>query len=174
MDEVVKKWLNQQEKHFKSLHLTPTRIEKGWKTDEKIVTWDEELYHALVNDFNDSSFLYCYKVEIKKGKEKIHYIDFQLNQRIYRFYFFCDETKTLTWHIIIRNEEIGTYFQEFRNIEKEELETLYQKVQKIISTINQMPAYRVKLAIKEVVLGEEEEENLNFFECLRNMDILEE
>jgi len=174
MDEVVKKWLIQQEKHFKSLHLTPTKNGKGWKTDKKIVTWDEELYQVLQRYFADCSFLYCYKVESKAGKEKIHYIDFQLNQRMYRFYFYCDEGKTLTWQIIIKNEEIGTYFQEFRNIEKEELENLYQKVRKVIDMINQMPMYRVKLAIKEVVLGEEEEENLNFFDCLRKMDILEE
>jgi hypothetical protein len=174
MDEMVKKWLNQQEKHFKSLHLTPKKIEKGWKTDERISTWNEELYHALADDFKNSPFLYCYKVEKLNGKDKIHYIDFQLNHRMYRFYFFCDEDKTLNWRIIIKNEEIGTFFQEFRNIEKEEMELLYEKVQKIISTINQMPSYRVKLAIKELTLGEEEEENLNFFECLRNLDIIYE
>lgn len=151
MERMMEKWMKKEKRNAEKWGSSIQFFDKGFERDGRKIMWEEQLYDLFQEVCKTSRYLYCYSC-YPTGK-LINYLDFDIGEEHYRFFFY-NWDNLIQWNIVVYDGK-GSYVDEYHRLSTEKLTELAVKVKKMVSLMEKIPKFRVKIALKEIQIEKE-------------------
>jgi len=148
---IYESWLEREKYEWSEMGYEFTPIQNGvsliHRNNEITSTWNDELYDVLKDGFKDCKFFYVY---VLKNNGFIHYFDFEYNNQFYRLVSKEDKNE-LSKNFNYYYDETCHLHGDWESLENETLLNIHEKFHLILNTLSNLPKFRIKFAIRELL-----------------------